>query len=168
MCLMTKGWTCLTWLPQPEVSEIPNFFLTNVKFPWWTEQTIAQIIPENGLNPSLTVILSTHLQLNLCTMVTLGKWQGDCYIQGDHYIQVNFAENIRQLKFFPSGWVTVICRVNAIYRAVIYRFDCIYTFSKSCTVYIIYYITCWISWTIIYQYNRIRVHKMYRLKNFKR
>ena len=85
MCLMTKGWTCLTWLPQPEVSEIPNFFLTNVKFPWWTEQTIAQIIPENGLNPSLTVILSTHLQLNLCTMVTLGKWQGDCYIQGDHY-----------------------------------------------------------------------------------
>ena len=39
----------------------PDFFLTNVKFPLPTEQTISQIIPENGLNPSLTVILPTHL-----------------------------------------------------------------------------------------------------------
>ena len=52
-------------------------------------------------------------------MVTLGKWQGD------RYIQVNFAENIRQLKLLGSCPVTVIYGVTAacIYRAVIYRFD---------------------------------------------
>ena len=33
-------------------------------------------------------------------MVTLGKLEGDRYIQGDHYMQVKFAENIRQLKIF--------------------------------------------------------------------
>ena len=38
------------------------------------------------------------VQSNMCTTVTLGKWQGDCYIQGDPYKQVNFAENIGQLK----------------------------------------------------------------------
>ena len=62
--------------------------------------------------------------VNLCTTVTLGKWKGDCYIQGDHYIQVNFAETIRQLKISGSCAVTVIYRVTAIYRAVMYRFDC--------------------------------------------
>ena len=72
----------------------PDFFLTNVKFPWPTEQTISQIIPEKGLNPSLTVILSTHLQLNLCTTVTLGKWQGDCYIQSDYYITGELLQKI--------------------------------------------------------------------------
>ena len=45
---------------------------------------------------------------NRCTMVTLGKWQGDHYRQGNHYIQVNFAENIRQLKVLGSCLVTVI------------------------------------------------------------
>ena len=30
--------------------------------------------------------------------VTLAKWQGDCYLQCDRYIQVMFAKNIRQLK----------------------------------------------------------------------
>ena len=47
-------------------------------------------------------------------MVTLGKWQGD------RYIQVNFAENIRQLNIMCSCPVTVIYWVTAIYR-----FDCI-------------------------------------------
>ena len=46
-------------------------------------------------------------------MVTHGKKQGNSYIQGDRYIQVNFAVNIRQLKILGS-W-----RVTAIYRAVI-------------------------------------------------
>ena len=45
---------------------------------------------------------------NLCTMVTLGKWQGDRYTQGNHYIQVNFAETIRQLKVLGSCPLTVI------------------------------------------------------------
>ena len=54
-------------------------------------------------------------------MVTFGKWQGD------HYIEVNFAENIRQLKILGSSPVTVIhmYRVTATDRAVIYGFDCI-------------------------------------------
>ena len=56
-------------------------------------------------------------------MATLRKWQGNGYIQGDHYIQVNSAENIRQLKIWRSCPVTVIHRVTAIYKAVIYRFD---------------------------------------------
>ena len=43
---------------------------------------------------------------------------GDRYKQGDRYIQVNFAENIRQLKILGS------CQVTSLYRAVIYRFDC--------------------------------------------
>ena len=47
-------------------------------------------------------------------MVSLGKWQGDRYTQGDHYIQVNFAENIRQLKILGSCPVTVIYRVTTI------------------------------------------------------
>ena len=91
------------------------------------------------------------LQSNLSTTVTLRKWQGnrniqgdryiqvnfaenkatenlgnlfgDCNIQGDRYIQVNFAENIRQLKILESCPVTIICRVTAIHREVIYRFD---------------------------------------------
>ena len=48
-------------------------------------------------------------------MVTLGKKQGNHYIQGDRYIQVNFsfAVNIRKLEILGS-W-----RVTAIYRAVI-------------------------------------------------
>ena len=44
--------------------------------------------------------------------------QGDSYKQGDRYIQVNFAENIRQLKILGS------CQLTSLYRAVIYGFDC--------------------------------------------
>ena len=55
---------------------------------------------------------------NLCTTVTLGKWHGNRYIQGDRYIQVNFAENIRQPKILGSFPVTLIYRVTAIYRAI--------------------------------------------------
>ena len=61
----------------------------------------------------------SKFQSNLCTTTTLRKWQGDHYIQGDPYTQVNFAANIRQPKFWEVV-VTVIYRVTAIYRAVIY------------------------------------------------
>ena len=44
----------------------------------------------------------SKFQSNLCTTTTLMKWQGDCYIQGDRYIKVNFAENTRQLKILGS------------------------------------------------------------------
>ena len=63
------------------------------------------------------------IQSGLCTTVTLGKWQNDCYMKGDRDIQVNFVETIRQLKILGSCPVTVIYRATAIYRAVIYRFD---------------------------------------------
>ena len=46
--------------------------------------------------------MGNNYSTNLCTMVTLGKWQGDRYTQGNHYIQVNFAENIRQPKVLGS------------------------------------------------------------------
>ena len=58
------------------------------------------------------------------------EMQGDCYMQDDCYIQVNFAENIRQLKILGSCPVTVIYRVTTICRAVIYRFDCIMSYWK--------------------------------------
>ena len=58
-----------------------------------------------------------EIQANLrTTMVTLRKWQGDHYIQGDHYGQVNSAESIRQLKIL-SCLVAVIHMVTAIYKA---------------------------------------------------
>ena len=62
------------------------------------------IIPENGLYPSLTVILSTHVQLNLCTMVTLGKWQGDCYniIQSDLYITGELCRKYKTTENFSK------------------------------------------------------------------
>ena len=47
----------------------------------------------------------------------LGKWQGDCYIQRDRYIQLNFEGNIRQLKILGS------CPVFVTYRAVICRLE---------------------------------------------
>ena len=56
----------------------------------------------------------------------LGKWQGDRYIQGDHYILVNCAENVRQLKILGSYPVTVIYRLTAIYR-----FDCNRNITKQ-------------------------------------
>ena len=59
-----------------------------------------------------------------------GKVAVTRYIQGVRCIQVNFAENIRQLKILRSCPVTVVSRVTAIYRAVIYRFDC----SRICHV----------------------------------
>ena len=54
-----------------------------------------------------------------------GKVAVTRYIQGVRCIQVNFAENIRQLKILGSCPVTVIYRVTAIYR-----FDC----SRLCHV----------------------------------
>ena len=42
----------------------------------------------------LSLFCTTAWQSNLRTTVTLEKWQGDRYIQGDHYIRVNSAENI--------------------------------------------------------------------------
>ena len=50
------------------------------------------------LTHNITVMKTT--QSNLCKTVTLGKWQGDRYIQVDRDVQVNFAENIRQLEIF--------------------------------------------------------------------
>ena len=49
----------------------------------------------------------------LGTTVTLGKWQGNSFIQ------VNSAENIRQLKILGSFRVTLIHRLTAIYRTII-------------------------------------------------
>ena len=57
------------------------------------------------------------IRSNLCTTVTLGKWQGKCYIQGDYAIlkQVNCAENITQLKILGSCPVTAIYSVTGKY-----------------------------------------------------
>ena len=66
------------------------------------------------------VCLSAILQIhsNLCSTNTLSKKQGD------RYIQVNFAEHIRQLKIMGSCPVTLKYRVIALYIDVIYSFDC--------------------------------------------
>jgi len=67
-------------------------------------------------------------------------------------IQVNFAEKIRQLKILGSYPVTVIYRVTAIYRAVIYRIDCILTLQ----VYVFHVVRLHISKIVInYMYKVI-------------
>ena len=81
-------------------------------------------IPLKGAEVTCVTRVLILLQSRLCTTATFGKWQGDSYIQGDNYIQVNFAENIKQLKILGSFLVTLRYRVTAIYRAVIYRFEC--------------------------------------------
>ena len=51
-----------------------------------------------------------------------GKLPGDRNIQGDRYIQVSFAENIRQVKILGSYPVTVIySQVTAIYRSALQK-----------------------------------------------
>ena len=81
-------------------------------------------IPLKGAEVTCVTRVLILLQSRLCTTATFGKWQGDSYIRGDSYIQVNFAENIKQLKILGSFLVTLRYRVTAIYRAVIYRFEC--------------------------------------------
>ena len=62
----------------------------------------------------VTAIYRSALQKSKATE-NFGKLSGDRNIQGDRYIQVSFAQNIRQLKILES------CPVIVIYRAVIYR-----------------------------------------------
>ena len=38
-----------------------------------------------------------HIQSTLYITVTLGKWPGDCYIQGDRCTQVSFISVLRTL-----------------------------------------------------------------------
>ena len=49
-----------------------------------------------------------QIQLNMCSVITLGKWQGDCNIQGE-------------LKIFGSCLVTVIYRVTTIHTGPLYK-----------------------------------------------
>ena len=50
----------------------------------------------------------------------------DCPLYtGDRYIQVNFTVNIRRDFWEVVRSLTVTYTVAAIYRAVLYRFDCI-------------------------------------------
>ena len=64
-----------------------------------------------------------EIQANLgTTMVTLRKWQRDHYIQGNHYIQVNSAENIRQLKILRSCPVTVMGYTGPLYTGLTVAF----------------------------------------------
>ena len=94
-------------------------------------------------------LLVSQSTVNLCTTVTLGKWQGDYYTQGDRFIQINFAENIRQLKISGSCPVTVINRVIAIYGAVIYRFDC-----NLITIWQPIFI--WLKLVLLYKFSDLR------------
>ena len=65
LCRLAQSWPLISslWLSQPEVSRIPSlfpdFFLTNVKFPWPTELTISQssdLMMDSTL-PSLVVYI---------------------------------------------------------------------------------------------------------------
>ena len=37
------------------------------------------------------------IRSNLCTTVTLGKWQGDHYIQGHHYYTGQYCRKFREV-----------------------------------------------------------------------
>ena len=91
--------------------------------------------------------LSTILQSHLCSAVTLGKWQGDCYIQ------VNFADNIRQLKILGSCPVTVIYRVTAIYRSSLQKRQL--KILGNCLVTVIYRVTT-IYRAVVYRFDCIK------------
>ena len=79
------------------------------------QQTIANNVGSCWLSMFRPFALSVPLWMERFISTAIqsklhGKWQSDRYIQGDRYIQVNFAENIRQLKILGS------CPVTAIYR----------------------------------------------------
>ena len=81
------------------------------------QQTIANNVGSCWLSMFRPFALSVPLWMERFISTAIqsklhGKWQSDRYIQGDHYIQVNFAENIRQLKILGSCPVTVIYRVQ--------------------------------------------------------
>ena len=81
------------------------------------QQTIANNVGSCWLSMFRPFALSVPLWMERFISTAIqsklhGKWQTDRYIQGDRYIQVNFAENIRQLKILGSCPVTVIYRVQ--------------------------------------------------------
>ena len=81
------------------------------------QQTIANNVGSCWLSMFRPFALSVPLWMERFISTAIqsklhGKWQSDRYIQGDRYIQVNFAENIRQLKILGSCPVTVIYRVQ--------------------------------------------------------
>ena len=81
------------------------------------QQTIANNVGSCWLSMFRPFALSVPLWMERFIYTAIqsklhGKWQSDRYIQGDRYIQVNFAENIRQLKILGSCPVTVIYRVQ--------------------------------------------------------
>ena len=81
------------------------------------QQTIANNVGSCWLSMFRAFALSVPLWMERFISTAIqsklhGKWQSDRYIQGDRYIQVNFAENIRQLKILGSCPVTVIYRVQ--------------------------------------------------------
>ena len=65
-------------------------------------------------------------QSNLCTMVTLRKWQSDRDAGWPLYKGQLCTKSKRQLKILGSCPVTIIYRVTTNYRAIIsvYRVDC--------------------------------------------
>ena len=81
------------------------------------QQTIANNVGSCWLSMFRPFALSVPLWMERFISTAIqsklhGKWQSDRHIQGDRYIQVNFAENIRQLKILGSCPVTVIYRVQ--------------------------------------------------------
>ena len=81
------------------------------------QQTIANNVGSCWLSMFRPFALSVPLWMERFISTAIqsklhGNWQSDRYIQGDRYIQVNFAENIRQLKILGSCPVTVIYRVQ--------------------------------------------------------
>ena len=90
-----------------------TFFLTNVKFPWPTELTIAQISPDNGLSSLLRAILFTHLFMLSashvqCTWINVQK--GLTFLK-TQYISIlfNFTNNILPIQLA----ITKGCGVQA-------------------------------------------------------
>lgn len=85
------------------------FYLTG-SCKWLEEENILKFLLNR--NSVVKTSFESPVQSNRRTTVTLGKWPGDRYIQGDLYIQVNFVENIRQLKMLGSFLVTIIYRLT--------------------------------------------------------
>ena len=69
----------------------------------------------------------TYIQVNFADNIRQLKILGSCPVTVIYRVTAIYRSSLqkRQLKILGNCLVTVIYRVTAIYRAVVYRFDCI-------------------------------------------
>ena len=81
-----------------------------------------------SLHPNTPLVIeSSYIQVNFADNIRQLKILGSCPVTVIYRVTAIYRSSLqkRQLKILGNCLVTVIYRVTAIYRAVVYRFDCI-------------------------------------------